>query len=122
MPVFLGSGFCLCLYLTQEFCTANRPWPDDPIPLAAAAAAAVEEQQHQQQQQGWQKFLSENSHSNLISPKQSQNVMSLRLERGKKVVELGGSGWQRGVMGFKRGQLRLGGRLGTFAKLHLKLW
>lgn len=25
------------------------------------------------------KFLSENSHSNLISPKQSQNVMSLRL-------------------------------------------
>lgn len=29
----VGSGFCLCLYLTQEFCTANRPWPDNPTPL-----------------------------------------------------------------------------------------
>lgn len=54
-------------------------------------------------------FLSENSHSNLISPKQSQNVMSLRLGHGS-------------MGGILRAQSRLGRRLGTFAEHHLKLW
>lgn len=51
--------------------------------------------------------------------------MSLRLEQGKEVVgcmQLDEGGMPVRGDGFKRGQLLLGRRLGTFAKLHLKLW
>jgi len=74
-------GFHFCLYLTQEFCTASQPPSNSLTPYCSP----LNDNNKNNSNKAGKKFLSENSHSNLISPKQSQNVMSLRFEpRGNR--------------------------------------
>jgi len=94
-------GFYLCLYLTQEFCTASLQLrlPTLFIQLFNSLLLPLNDNNKNNSNKAGRKFLSENSHSNLISPKQSQNVMSLRFEpRGNRRYSRERKGKARGMM------------------------